>query len=450
MSFPSPSPRQARVLWTSITALAIAVMLALLGMVFWAAGWLFERLSSVLLPIAFALILAYILDPVVEFFVRRKISRPWAITLVFALATLLTAGILGSVVPDVVRETRQLVITLPANADKLRKKIEDFIEHSNVAHQLESMLRSTTTPIPVVTNSPEAVSLTNRSLAPLSATNHFDTSLRLTEADSLPGGVLFRSDTIKPAGDLEAINSFLNTPLSETFISRAEELLKVLLRWIGGQLGKVSVWAEFLIGLVLVPVYLFYFLLEKQKINRGWTDYLPIKESWAKNEAVFVLQAINDCLIVFFRGQVLVSLTVSALLTIGYFVLGLNYVALIGFVAATLGIVPYLGALTSLAFALTVSIIQFGDWTHPLLVLAVAGTVKLLEDFVISPKIMGERSGLHPLTIIIAVLMGSTLMGGIIGAILAIPLTAVLRTLMFRYIWVRRGSGREVEPLCSP
>jgi predicted PurR-regulated permease PerM len=65
--------------------------------------------------------------------------------------------------------------------------------------------------------------------------------------------------------------------------------------------------------------------------------------------------------------------------------------------------------------------------------------VQMIEGFYISPKIMGDRVGLHPLTIIIAVLVGTTLLGGILGGILAIPLTAALRVLMFRYIWKRRN-----------
>src|SRR6185369_5609008 len=88
--------------------------------------------------------------------------------------------------------------------------------------------------------------------------------------------------------------------------------------------------------------------------------------------------------------------------------------------------------------ALIVAFVQFGDWTHPALVVAVFGVVQALEGLVISPKIMGDRVGLHPLTIIIAVMVGTSLMGGIIGGILAIPLTAALRALMFRYVWKRR------------
>jgi predicted PurR-regulated permease PerM len=59
----------------------------------------------------------------------------------------------------------------------------------------------------------------------------------------------------------------------------------------------------------------------------------------------------------------------------------------------------------------------------------------------ISPKIIGDRVGMHPLTIIVAIMVGTTLMGGILGGVLAIPLTAALRTLMFRYVWRKRAGA---------
>jgi predicted PurR-regulated permease PerM len=74
-------------------------------------------------------------------------------------------------------------------------------------------------------------------------------------------------------------------------------------------------------------------------------------------------------------------------------------------------------------------------------VLVVFGIAQTLEGLVISPKIMGGRVGLHPLTIIVAVMVGTTLLGGLLGGILAIPLTAALRVLMFRYIWKRRANS---------
>jgi predicted PurR-regulated permease PerM len=108
-----------------------------------------------------------------------------------------------------------------------------------------------------------------------------------------------------------------------------------------------------------------------------------------------------------------------------------------------LGIIPYLGVMVSILPAIVLGIVQFGDW-RVFLVVGVFALVQTLESFVISPKIIGDRVGMHPLTIIIAIMVGTTLMGGILGGVLAIPLTAALRTLMFRYVWLKR-SGSDLE-----
>ena len=101
--------------------------------------------------------------------------------------------------------------------------------------------------------------------------------------------------------------------------------------------------------------------------------------------------------------------------------------------------IPSIGAIRTCTTAVIVAFAGSGSWQLPLGVFAVFGVVQTLEGLVISPKIMGDRVGLHPLTIIIAVMVGTTLLGGLLGGILAIPLTAALRVLMFRYVWKRQG-----------
>ncbi len=208
--------------------------------------------------------------------------------------------------------------------------------------------------------------------------------------------------------------------------------------WLFGQVSKVASWFGVLAGLALIPVYTFYFLLEKEGIETKWTDYLPVAKSEFKDELVFVLKSINDYLITFFRGQVIVALCNGILYTIGFFMVGLPYAFLLGVLATVLTMIPFLGAITTCVLALVIAFVQFSDWLHPLLVLAVFAVVQTLEGLVISPKIMGDRVGLHPLTIIIAVMVGTTLLGGLLGGILAIPLTAALRVVMFRYVWKKR------------
>lgn len=417
MNFPPPTPKQARVLWFSLTSLAIALVLCLAGLLAWGLGWVLHKLSSVLLPVAIALILAYILDPVVGFFERKRLPRVWAVTLVFALATLILAAALGSVVPGLRRESRKLINDLPKTSETVRVKVNAFLNDSALGRQLPASWRDSLQSVVTQTNA---------------ASNS-----------------ITRTNTVDLPDETAQLKSDLDAPMTQQVLPGLTHALVFVAQWFSAQLSKISTWAQFFLGFILVPVYLFYFLLEKEAITRHWTDYLPLKPGRTKDEIIFVLGAINDCLIVFFRGQVLVALCVGALLAVGYLLMGLNYAVLLGLIAAVLGIVPYLGTITSLVLALAVAGVQFQDWTHPLLVLGVAALVKLFEDFIISPRIIGERAGLHPLTIILAVLIGTTVMGGILGAMLAIPLTAALRTLMFRYIWTREhphartGASRE-------
>mgnify|MGYP003341648681 CR=1 FL=1 len=83
--------------------------------------------------------------------------------------------------------------------------------------------------------------------------------------------------------------------------------------WLGKQLGRAFSLFGIFAGLALIPVYAFYFLLEKRGIEDNWTSYLPLRDSHLKNELAFALRAVNDQLIAFFRGQVLGPLQQSAL-----------------------------------------------------------------------------------------------------------------------------------------
>lgn len=430
-------------IWFCLTALAVAVLLGLVGLFVWALGWVFHTLSAVLVPMAFALILAYILDPVVGYFERKRLPRLWSVTLVFVLAMLLVVAVIGSILPDLSRESHKLIEDFPRISESIQGKISHFLNDSAIGRQLPASWRETFQQGAGKSHNARP-SEEPELRAPTSSETNFTIDLRPLFGISVHTGT-----------NSAEVSTNANNPEPEQEMNGTKIILSGLLSLVkkfNFQLHRISTWVEFIIGFVLVPVYLFYFLLEKEPITRHWTDYLPMKSGRAKDELIFVLEAINDCMIVFFRGQVLVALCVGVLLAVGYALLGLNYAILLGLVAATLGIVPYLGTITSLILALTVAAIQFQDWSHPLLVLCIAGIVKLLEDFLIGPRIIGERAGLHPLTIILAVMIGTTLLGGFIGAMLAIPLTAALRTLMFRYIWIKdqQSAQHQASELQSP
>jgi predicted PurR-regulated permease PerM len=132
---------------------------------------------------------------------------------------------------------------------------------------------------------------------------------------------------------------------------------------------------------------------------------------------------------------VLVAVCDAMLYTAGFLVVGVNYAFLLGFAALGLTMIPFLGAIVICLTALLLTFVQYGDWQHPALVLGVFAVVQSLEGLVISPKIMGNRVGLHPLVIIIAVMTGTTLLGGLLGGLLAIPFAAALRVILSRYLW---------------
>lgn len=399
----------------ALTGLAVAAMVGLVAGLVWGLGRVLAILSPVLWPIAVAGVLAYLLDPVVDRLERLGLKRPRAIMLVFALALLLLAVLFGSVVPQVVHETRQLAIRIPQYTRQVQDQLERWVNNPPpIARKLLGDRAPARAPAAAVaTNAPVDGLSTNLPAPAVTGTN--------------APALLLSGHTLQTATSL---------------VARA---LPRLGSWLLGQAGRVASWFGVLAGLALIPVYLFYFLLEKQGISSRWTNYLPVSDSSFKNELVFILSSINNYLIAFFRGQVLVAVCDGILYSIGFLIIGLPYAVLIGVMAVFLTIIPYLGAIIICLTALVLALVQYGDALHPALVLCVIGVVQVLEGLVISPRIMGDRVGLHPVTIIIAVITGTTLLGGILGGILAIPLTAALRVLMFRYVWKRSGDGVAAE-----
>jgi predicted PurR-regulated permease PerM len=381
---PPPTEKQSRVIWFALTGLAVATVIALIVAAVWGLGRVLDLLSPVLWPLAIAAVVACLLSPVVDFFERKKVPRARAVILVFVMAFALVLGMLASVIPQVVVETEQLAAKVPEYSARLQIRINEFIA------QPPELLRHF---LPRPESATEASPTANQENPALASATDWLT------------------------GSLPEMGSWL---------------LKQMLKALSG-FGLLA-------GLALIPVYAFYFLLEKRGIESHWKDYLPLQDSRAKEELVFVLDAIKQYLVAFFRGQVLVALCDAVLYTIGFLIVGVNYAFLLGFAAVLLTMIPFLGAIVICVTALTLAFVQYGDWQHPALVLGVFAVVQSLEGLVISPKIMGDRVGLHPLAIIIAVMTGTTLLGGILGGILAIPLAAALRVILFRYVWKKNDA----------
>src|SRR5690349_15328489 len=114
MSFPPPNRRQAHLFWTALTGLSIALLVMLIVLLIWGLGRVLDILSPVLWPLAVAGVVAYLLDPVVDFFERKGLPRTRAIVSVFVIAILLVAGVVVNVVPPIVNQTREFADRIPA------------------------------------------------------------------------------------------------------------------------------------------------------------------------------------------------------------------------------------------------------------------------------------------------------------------------------------------------
>ncbi|HUA67467.1 MAG TPA: AI-2E family transporter [Candidatus Saccharimonadales bacterium] len=385
----------------------MTVIALLIVALVWGLGRLLHVLNPVLWPLAVAAILACLLDPLVDWFERKQFSRVQSIACVFGIAILILTAVFGSVVPRIVSEMGQLVKRIPVYSIRLENSIEYWLKHPNT--NLGSLLMGK----PEINPSVKTTVTTNQ------------TSVITNTTPAIKSG----TDNL----------SLFNETIDQKTLQSAKNWLILALpaigHWLFGEVVRVASWFGILVELALIPVYAFYFLLEKDGIQKHWKDYLPVQDSRLKEEIIFIISAVEQYLIAFFRGQVLVAICGSVVYTIGFLCLGLNYAFLLGFAALLLLIVPFLGAIILCIMALTLTFVQYGDWLHPLLVLGLFAVAQTLENLLISPKIMGDRVGLHPLAIIVAVVAGTTLLGGLLGGILAIPLAAALRVIMFHYVW---------------
>jgi predicted PurR-regulated permease PerM len=187
--------------------------------------------------------------------------------------------------------------------------------------------------------------------------------------------------------------------------------------------------AEWFTHLALVPVYLFFFLLAREHPTRGLAEQLAFLRPSVREDIVFLVDEFIGIIEAFFRGQLLIGLCMGVLLAAGFSIVGLKFGLFVGLALGILNIIPYLGTIVGLGFALPLAFFQpGGGWPVVGLVLAVKLAVQTVEAWFLTPRIMGRQTGLHPVTIIVAIFFWGTALGGVLGMLLAIPLTAFVVT----------------------
>jgi predicted PurR-regulated permease PerM len=180
-------------------------------------------------------------------------------------------------------------------------------------------------------------------------------------------------------------------------------------------------------NIVLLPILTFYFLRDWDKLVERVAALIP-RDHVATVDRL-ALES-NDVLGAFLRGQFLVMLALGAIYAVGLSVVGLKLGLLIGIIAGLISFVPYLGTATGIVLGVIAALVQTGgDWSLVALVLVVFVIGQMLEGYVLTPRIVGDRIGLHPVAVIFAIMAGGQLFG-FLGMLLALPVAAVANVLL--------------------
>lgn len=226
--------------------------------------------------------------------------------------------------------------------------------------------------------------------------------------------------------------SGLDARLRETILAQQEELVGGL-QQLGMQAFSAGVnvfrGIAALLGWAILPVYFAYFLTTGG-IRFDGDQFLPFLKKETRADVVYLLETFLDIVVAFFRGQLVIAFLQGLLYAAGFTIIGLDYGIVIGLLMGMLNVIPYLGMIIGLGMTIPMALLQSGGGVGlTLLTLLVIVIVQQIEGWFLTPKIMGDRTGLHFMAIIVAIFFWGTALGGIMGMILAIPLTAFLASL---------------------
>ena len=206
----------------------------------------------------------------------------------------------------------------------------------------------------------------------------------------------------------------------------APDLLKPLLIFLQKAFSSTVDVILAVLGYLVIPVYLFYLLSDLPQLKVFIVSFIPERFRSAYTNRLAEVDAVLSG---FLRGQLSVCAILALLYSIGLYVIGIDLAIAIGTLAGITFIIPYVGTIIGICLSVIMALLKFNDILHPLLCLGWFVLVQALEGAVITPKVVGDTVGLHPLVAIVALLIGGQLFG-IIGMLLAVPLTAVVQVFL--------------------
>jgi predicted PurR-regulated permease PerM len=361
---PMRTPPQKPVSVRERVAWAVAATLLIVGLIY--------LLRSALSMLFIAATFAWLLDPVVDRLEARGMSRERGIMVIFGAGGLAITLAVLVLIPSVVTELENLTANLSLYGARLTETATDL------KLRLETWLER---PLPV---SPEEL--------------FAEAKLALTSSGADIGGLV--KDTVPSAGRLI-------TTLGAKALS-------------GGFAFAVAT-----LNVLLLPIFTFYLLRDWDRLVAGVDQLVPPRH---RAKVRSLAHQIDETLASFVRGQLTVCALLAVCYSVGLLISGVDLALVVGIVSGALFIIPYVGTLFGVVIASLLALLKFGvDW-HLLAVWAAFGVSQLLEGFIFTPLIVGDKVGLHPLVVMVALIVGGNVFG-LWGIFLAIPVTAAAQIL---------------------
>ena len=323
--------------------------------IFFVFFYLLYVLRSVLMPFVAGILVAYLLDPMVDRLEKLKLSRTTATLIVCFLAVLIIVPALVLLGGMIENQVSLLIQATPKYLSLIMEKVRPTIENLNE-----------------------------------------------------------RFPDIKSANLEELIKN--NIGNSMRFIGK---VLKTLLSNGFALINLLSL-------LLIMPIVTFYMLRDWDSFVKKFESLLPKK---SKKTITSTLKDIDKIIAGFIRGQLSVCLILGLFYSIGLKLVGLELGLLVGFIAGIISFIPYVGSITGFVVGCILAFAQYGDISHVLYVAGVFMLGQFIEGNFLTPKLVGESVGLHPVWVMFALLAGGVLLG-FLGVMLAVPLAAIIGVLV--------------------
>ncbi|MSS42830.1 AI-2E family transporter [Anaerosalibacter bizertensis] len=318
----------------------------------------YKFLSEIINILVLSSILAYLLNPIVDFFKKKNIPDLWSVIFVYIIIFLIIFIFSFVLIPKIIREFRNIGSILPDYLNKIYEYID------RVQNKYYSNFKN-----------------------------------------------------LPPQFD----------GIRDIFEENINNLESIIIKWIKKFVDITTNAFSKIFTLILVPIISFYFLKDKEFFKKK--IYLTIPKAY-RGEIVKLFKEMDKSISQFIRGRIIVGIFVGITTTIALFILNIDFAFSIGMLAGIADIIPYFGPVIGIIPAVFFALLE--GPLKALWVIITFTTIQQIENNIITPKVVGESVGIHPVTVIISLILGGGFFG-ILGMILAIPVVAVVK-ILYSYI----------------